>query len=292
MEKPNNTTMWLVAGFGALLLIVLFFASRQSSNQDRLDDTANVTAPVETAAANLCSGKSVADSLKTALFARAIEKRGKDEDVYRQIAASSVVRMENAALEEDVTEGAACTATVAIDLPPGIVASGGRRNLMGDVDYLVASNGDGVALRNGPGLVEDLASLARSAGAITAPLDSPDLNTPDPLDVAPDASVDEAAPRVRADASPSFDCSKARSQSEQVVCSDNALAALDRQMAAQYGRAMAAATPDQQALLRQTRDRFLLYRDRCPTAQCMADAYNGRIREIADIVAGRWQPPR
>jgi len=28
MEKPNNTTLWLVAGFGALLLIVIFFASR------------------------------------------------------------------------------------------------------------------------------------------------------------------------------------------------------------------------------------------------------------------------
>ena len=55
---------------------------------------------------------------------------------------------------------------------------------------------------------------------------------------------------------------------------------------------MAAASPDQQALLRRTRDRFLGYRDRCPNRSCIGDAYVGRMREIRDIMEGRWQPPR
>jgi uncharacterized protein len=43
-------------------------------------------------------------------------------------------------------------------------------------------------------------------------------------------------------------------------------------------------------LLRQTQRRFLAYRDRCADAQCVTQAYTGRIREIRDIVEGRWQP--
>jgi uncharacterized protein len=63
-------------------------------------------------------------------------------------------------------------------------------------------------------------------------------------------------------------------------------------MAAQYGRAMVAATPEQEALLRRTRDRFLTYRDRCSNNSCIGDAYVGRMREIRDIMEGRWQAPR
>ena len=46
------------------------------------------------------------------------------------------------------------------------------------------------------------------------------------------------------------------------------------------------------ALLQSTRDRFLGYRDRCPNRQCIADSYVGRMREIRDIMEGRWQSPR
>jgi hypothetical protein len=63
-------------------------------------------------------------------------------------------------------------------------------------------------------------------------------------------------------------------------------------MAAQYSRSMAGASPEQQMLLRRTRDRFLAFRDRCPNTACIGDAYVGRIREIRDIMEGRWQPPR
>jgi hypothetical protein len=63
-------------------------------------------------------------------------------------------------------------------------------------------------------------------------------------------------------------------------------------MAAQYGRALAQASPDEHDLLRDTAHRFYAYRDRCSDNRCIGAAYVGRMREIRDIVEGRWQPPR
>jgi uncharacterized protein len=63
-------------------------------------------------------------------------------------------------------------------------------------------------------------------------------------------------------------------------------------MAAQFNRAMGEANGGERALLQRTRNRFLSYRDSCRSDSCIADAYRGRMREISDIMAGRWQPPR
>jgi hypothetical protein len=41
-------------------------------------------------------------------------------------------------------------------------------------------------------------------------------------------------------------------------------------------------------LLTRTRDSFLIYRDRCTSNDCIAETYRGRMREIRDIMLGRW----
>ena len=61
-------------------------------------------------------------------------------------------------------------------------------------------------------------------------------------------------------------------------------------MASRFNRAVSEANPEERALLQRTRNRFLSYRDSCRTDACIADSYRGRIREIGDIMAGRWQP--
>ena len=61
-------------------------------------------------------------------------------------------------------------------------------------------------------------------------------------------------------------------------------------MSIEYRRAFAVADPDQQQTLRQTAHRFYAYRDRCADRGCIAQAYAERVREIRDIVQGRWQP--
>jgi hypothetical protein len=63
-------------------------------------------------------------------------------------------------------------------------------------------------------------------------------------------------------------------------------------MATQYRRAIGSASAEERAMLQRTGDRFLAYRDRCPNRSCIADAYVGRMKEIRDIMEGRWQPPR
>ena len=302
MEQPakppnaNRTTWILLAGFGVLLAILLFFSLRNVVNEDRLEDGAATSLPDAEGNAAGCSGSQVVGRMKSALFAEAAASRPTDAAVFQQIAAAAVARIENAALESD--EGTLdCSASLAIDLPPGIVSAGGRRNLMGNVDYSVDRTRGHVTIRSAAGLITALSALQRSNGAISQPLGSgpiapaepattdPAIEPTEPLEPAPSS----APPSV---ARPSFNCENARTRGERAVCSDPGLAALDRQMASQYQRAVNGAPPDQQALLRRTRDRFLVYRDSCSNDACIAEAYRGRMREISDIGAGRWQPPR
>jgi uncharacterized protein YecT (DUF1311 family) len=177
---------------------------------------------------------------------------------------------------------------------------------MSDVDYTVQPAADGsgnvVLLRNADPIVTPLASLARSANAPLAPpaTSSPPGTLPQqpsqqqPLE---NVAASESANKIVGPPSvfagrPSFDCSRARSKGELTVCSDPGLSELDVNMATQYRRALEAASPQQERQLRQTGNRFIAYRDRCPDTHCAAEAYLGRMREIRDIMEGRWQPPR
>jgi hypothetical protein len=86
---------------------------------------------------------------------------------------------------------------------------------------------------------------------------------------------------------PSFNCRYARTHGEIAVCNNPDLARLDRQMAAQFYRAMSVVRPRQKAMLQRTRARFLSQRDTCGSVACIADSYRSRMREIGDIMAGR-----
>ena len=201
--------------------------------------------------------------------------------------------------ENSSTGAINCSGSLSLDLPPGVAAVGGRRNLMSDVDYTVQPAADGsgtvVLLRNADSIIAPLATLARVG---QAPAAAPPAITTN--EIAPDTAMPSLetpaqpapppTPRPSPTATPSFNCANARSKGEIAVCSDSGLAALDRNMAAQYRRAISGAVPQQQAILQTTRDRFLAYRDRCPNRQCIADAYIGRMREIRDIMEGHWSP--
>ena len=55
-------------------------------------------------------------------------------------------------------------------------------------------------------------------------------------------------------------------------------------MSSMFYSAMASADAPRRSELRRTRDRFLRYRDRCDSDACIAEAYEGRMREIRDIM--------
>jgi uncharacterized protein YecT (DUF1311 family) len=173
--------------------------------------------------------------------------------------------------------------------------SDGERSLSGDLDYLIQPAADGtgnvIRLGNADSIVQPLATLARIAAPPSAPLvpltfrkKSIRRRKTDPGT----GAQPQAAPEP-VTANPSFDCNRARTRGEVAVCNDLGLAALDRQMAGEFNSAMRQANRQQRALLERTRGRFLSFRDRCSTNQCIADAYRGRMREISDIMADRWR---
>lgn len=289
-----------------VLLALIFVVGRHgsdSSADDRLPDNGLAAAPDGSPEA-LCASRSTYDLIKTALFRQAAQVRGRDQAAYEQLAHSAFLRMEAPALTgQDKSRGAvACSGSLTLELPPGLAVTGGSRTLSGEIDYVVEpaadGSGSGVALSQADGMITQLATLARTASV--APL-APKPASPqqaDPLAPAPNDFPPADQPAATTDqpaqpaASPSFNCANARSRSEIAVCTDVGLAALDRQMASQFNRATGQADSQQQALLRQTRDSFLRYRDRCASNSCIASSYQGRIREIRDIMNGDWQPPR
>jgi len=301
MRRLNPTLVALLGGIVILLLLIAYFATGRNSEQDKLAGNAiisnEVTATRGTAAEKRCAAQATYDLIKRELFRRAAQQRGSDQAAYDQLAGFAVARMENPVVEsEDSTNGSVnCSGSLSLDLPPGVAVVGGRRTLMSDIDYTVEASG-GVSLRSADAIIAPLATLARTAPPpqSAAP---PEANAVSPAQPETNVAASESVkvqpgPRSAYPGRPSFDCSKARSRGAVAVCSDSGLAALDLNMTAQYQRALAAASPDQQAVLQQTASRFYAYRDRCPGRKCIADAYLGRMREIRDIMEGRWRAPR
>ena len=99
------------------------------------------------------------------------------------------------------------------------------------------------------------------------------------------AEAPEPALRAGTSYNPSFNCRSARTRGERMVCASRELAAKDRAMSSLFYSALSGANPQVRAELRRTRDRFLAYRDRCGSEACVAEAYDGRMREIRDIIA-------
>ena len=299
MRRLNWTTIALIGGLVLLVLVFAYFASTRNPDQDKLTDT-QVTNAAVPKAEKRCASQATYDLMKRDLFRRAAQLRGSDQAAYDKLAAYAVLRMENPVMEsEDGGTGAInCSGSVSLDLPPGVAVVGGRRTLTANVDYTVQPAADGTGqvllLRNADAIIAPLATLARvgqpqpTAGAennMVAPIEP--VNAPIEPPAAP-SQPQTPTPTNR----PSFDCADARTRGEVMVCSDAGLSALDRNMAAQYGRALSVASPEQRDLLRRTRDRFLTFRDRCSNRACIGDTYTGRMREIRDIMEGRWQPPR
>lgn len=105
---------------------------------------------------------------------------------------------------------------------------------------------------------------------------------PRPTEVAKAERVEPIAPR--ATSRPSFNCRYARTRGEIMVCDSDRLAAKDRAMSSEFYQALANSDPRTRRELRRSRDRFLAYRDRCRDEACVAEAYDGRVQEIRDIV--------
>lgn len=83
----------------------------------------------------------------------------------------------------------------------------------------------------------------------------------------------------------SFDCQKARTVTEKIICEDATLDALDLRLAAAYVEAVDRAD-DQQGLFRSQKE-WIHTRDRCADAACIKASYLSRMGELKQVkVAG------
>ena len=312
------------AAIGLLLLIAaIVMMSRPKTAQDKLSD-AQAAGAGASAPAKRCASQATYDRIKLEIFRQASQVRTSDQALFDQLAAYASVRVERPLLRshDDELGTVRCTGRLTIDLPPGVAVVGGRRALTADVDYVLQpaadGSGDVVMLEGADPIIVPLATLARSGegpplpsppaaaeddgdGTTAAASQQQPVPTTSPEPRAPVAEprepTAEPRPEPRSQAStvtarPSFNCRYARTRGEIAVCRDEGLAALDRQMASQFYRALARSTPRQRTQLTSSRDDFLRFRDRCPSDACIAETYRGRMREIRDIMAGEWQPRR
>jgi len=301
-EERKRRYVWLVVALvGAIAAGVLLASTVWTNRWSDGDSTGNEAAQVqEFNPESLCAAQSTYDAIRRELFRRAAQVRGSDQQAYTRLADFALLRINAPVVRgvDDQLRAVSCSGVATLDLPPGVAVAGGRRSLSGDLDYIVQPAADGtgnvVRLGNADAIVVPLATLARTGAPESAPLVPPELED-QPADelVAPEEQgglepEDEEAPAT-ATANPSFDCDRARTRGEIAVCGDPGLAALDRQMAAQYNAAISQADRSQRRLLERTRGRFLSYRDRCATNQCVAETYRSRMREISDIMANRWR---
>jgi uncharacterized protein YecT (DUF1311 family) len=299
VRRVSPTVLAAIALAVLLLVIVGALLLRGGSVED--DRLTNAVTEARQDPEKLCASQATYDLIERDLFRRAGELRGSDQATFDKLASYSSLRVEAPILRdqnEDVGS-VTCNAAITLDLPPGVAVAGGRRSLSADVLYTIQPAADGsgnaVTLANADGIITPLTTLTRTEQPAE---DSPDENAAEPMPgeiptdpLAPIPAPGETAP-AQPSANPSFDCGDAQTPGEVAVCSDPQLAALDRRMAVQFRSALADASPQQRAILNRTRDSFLRYRDQCPSNACVAETYQGRMREIRDIMRGAWQPRR
>ena len=241
-----------------------------------------------------CAAQSTYDAMKRELFRRAAQVRGSDDQAYASLADFALLRVNGPIVRgvDDRIRSVSCTGTAVLNLPPGVAVAGGRRSLSGDVDYSIQPAADGtgrvVRLGNADAIVVPLATVSRTSSPQGAAPALPEVGPANAIQPESGVPQPEQQP-TPAPASPSFDCDHVGNSAEAAICGDAGLAALDRQMAADFQRAMGSADRNQQRLLERTRNRFLSYRNRCATNQCIEETYQSRIREIGDIMTGNWR---
>ena len=227
----------------------------------------------------VCTAGSTYGRLKELAFDQAARIRGEDVRLLDRAAAGA-----RASLAEPVSAAGdpgggvvVCSGRLTLELPAD--TSGAEpRSLSAQIEFAAqaAPDGSGLVFE-----VEGAEAIVRELALIGGAPMRGEVPTPP---AAPDAPFD-GAHRAQHSTGPSFDCGRSRFPSETMICSSRPLSSLDREMASLYYDRMARSGERTRQLLRRTRDAFLVRRDRCDQAGCIASVYEDRIAEIRRIAA-------
>lgn len=291
---------WLFPLAGALALALSVSACSGGGGDtggNVLEEAPTKEAAPRSAVAKACAAGETYVRLKALVFDRAGQVPGADAASLDALEAASVVRMENPVIRsvDEPLELANCTGRFVLELPPGAERGfNGARRLAADVDYSAqaAADGSGLAYRmaGADRIIAALAAFNLKHAAMPSASEPEGASGPLGelgIDALPPDSGGAGMEISRGghDSRPSFPCRDAHGTSERLICASSSLAARDRALAGLYYSAMAKADPRTRGELRATQDAFLAYRARCMDEPCVADAYQGRMREIRDIVA-------
>lgn len=266
------------------------------------EESAAVGAPSD------CGGDQAAELIKDELFRRAALLRGREGGRFRTAAAGSLVRMHSEAAAGAGGPPGRCSGWIALDLPPGLVVEGGRRNLNSAVDYALAAGAGGTArladVAGADALVATLATLAPEAAAGEG-RDGPPIIKPASPPAAPalpavraaSATRDPPAHRAAAASARSRPASRsgggcryATGRTATAICGSANLAALDRSLEQFYDQSLSRADAPRKAHLLSSNDGFATRRNACRTQSCLTAAYLARMREVSAIMAKPQQP--
>ena len=96
------------------------------------------------------------------------------------------------------------------------------------------------------------------------------------------ASATLATAAIAARAAPSFDCERAASPQERIICASDALSKLDAELSLAYQTAMS--EPVRAASVREDQRNWVhKVRNACETEDCLARSYQARIKELSTL---------
>ncbi len=279
LKVRNDFVPLKAVGAGAVILLAgayaLLVPSHQSHNQNGAPVQASTDAPAATTASAPAAGR------PDGAFSWLVGKYPSDvvNDRRFRAAFKGISRSDWAKITErlTVTDGAG------IQLKDGYLVGAGC------MAHACSSEQAAFAISEATGkgdfvLIETPGS---SASAIVRTYQWPGL----PIDKTPLANWSQQSganigPQVTAAPAPSqqasFDCTKARSDAEHIICSDAELAAADVQLAAIYAKAKAAAT-DPIAFKERTRAQWNYRERQCHDRECVARWYADQRVVLSEI---------
>jgi hypothetical protein len=179
LRRKQVYALMIVALLGAVAAGVLLASSVWQWKWDTHGSQQTQTAAVQVDPAKSCVLQSTLDAIKTELFRRAAQSRGRDSDAYTRIAGFSLLRIDSPSVvrQDDQRHVVDCTGNADLELPPQITLAAGGTMVSGPIDYSVQLDGSG----NPVGVV------VGDAGFIVGPLAT--IQT-----LAPPQPLTEAAP--------------------------------------------------------------------------------------------------
>ena len=303
--------MWRAAAVGT---VVLALTACDGLMHKRSAESPNVGKSRLEQGNKACASQLTYARLKEYVFDEAAQIANSDPRKFDSLAAYSVVRMDQPLVKsrDDDLNVVVCSGTFVLNLPPGVQdAFNGRPVISADVEYAAQAAADGSGLvysMNGaepiiyrlatlgmpPGAKPPSPSLAEADEGTVAHVSPPEVPAQRTSARPPENPIAQAArpkpgggrPAAAATeqaAAPSFNCRRARTTTERMVCGNGSLAAADRRMSAVFYDTMARADPRTKSALRRSRDEFLRRREQCSSSACVAAVYEQRVAQIRQI---------